>query len=83
MVLGGIFRLSLEPAVGKFLEGHLSVLGVAGLEAALQFFGGVGDVLPDAALGNGGRDLDRFCLADLFAARTVTVADGDLISPLV
>ena len=83
MVLGGIFRLPLQPAGGEFLKGHLTVLGVAGLEAALQFLGGVGDILPDAALGDTGRDLDGLCLADLFAVGPVAVADGDLIPPLV
>lgn len=61
----GIFRLPLQPAGGEFLKGHLAVLGVAGLEAALQLFGSVGDILPDAALGNTGRDLNGLCLADL------------------
>ena len=45
--------------------------------------GGVGDILPDAALGDTGRDLDGLCLADFFAVGPVAVADGDLISPLV
>lgn len=61
---GGIFRLPLQPAGGEFLEGHLAVLGVAGLEAALQLLGGVGDILPNAAFGDTGWDLDGLRLAD-------------------
>ena len=80
---GGVFCLPLQPAGGEFLKGHLAVLGVAGLEAALQLFGGVGDILPDAALGDAERDLDGLCLADFFAVGSVAVADGDLISLLV
>ena len=80
---GGVFCLPVQPAGRKFLEGHFAVLSVAGLEAALQFFGGVGDILPDAALGNAKRDLDGLCLADFFAVRPVAVADSDLISPLI
>lgn len=80
---GGVFRLPLQPAGGEFLKGHLAILGVAGLEAALQLFGGVDDILPDAALGNTGRDLDGLCLADFFAVGPVAVADGDLISSLI
>lgn len=60
----GHISSALQPAGGEFLEGHLAVLGVASLEAALQFFGGVGDILPNAAFGNIGRDLDGLCLAD-------------------
>lgn len=80
---GGVFCLPVQPAGGEFLKGHLAVLGVAGLEAALQLLGGVGDILPDAALGNAGRDLDGLRLADFFAVRPVAVADSDLISPLI
>ena len=80
---GGIFRLPVQPAGGKFLKGHLTILGVTSLEAALQLLGGVGDILPDAAFGDTGRDLDGLCLADFFAVGPVAVADGDLISPLI
>ena len=80
---GGVFGLPFQPAGGEFLKGHLTVLGVASLEAALQFFGGVGDILPNSALGDTGRDLDGLCLADFFAVGSVAVADGDLISLLV
>ena len=80
---GGVFRLPCQPAEGVFLKGHLAVLGVAGLESALQLLGGVSDILPDAAPGDTGRDLDGLCLADFFAVGSVAVADGDFISPLV
>ena len=80
---GGVFGLPLQPAGGEFLKGHLAILGVAGLEVALQFFGGVGDILPDAALGDTGWDLDGLRLADFFAVGPVAVADGDLISSLI
>ncbi len=79
---GGVFGLPLQPAGREFLKGHFAILGVASLEAALQLLGGVGDILPDAALGDTGRDLDGLCLADFFAVGPVAVADGDLISPL-
>ena len=61
---GGIFRLPVQPAGGEFLKGHLAILSVAGLEAALQFFGGVDDILPDAALGDTRRNLNGLRLAD-------------------
>ena len=61
---GGVFRLPLQPAGREFLKGHFAVLGVAGLEAALQFFGGVDDILPDAALGDTRRNLNGLRLAD-------------------
>ena len=61
---GGVFRLPVQPAGREFLKGHFAVLGVAGLEAALQFFGGVDDILPDAALGDTRRNLNGLRLAD-------------------
>ena len=45
--------------------------------------GGVGDILPNAAFGNIGRDMNRFRFADFPTVRPVAVADGDLISSLV
>ena len=57
--------------------------GFQNLKLNCVLLGGVSDILPDAALGNAGRDLDGLCLADFFAVGPVAVADGDLISPLV
>ena len=80
---GRVFALAGQPALGIVLKCGVAVLTETVLEAALQLFGGVGDILPDAALGDAGRDLDGFCFADFFAVGPVAVADGDLIPPLI
>ncbi len=75
---GRVFALSGEPALCVVLKCGAAILTETVLEVAFQFLRLVHDVLPDAARGNGFRDLDGLGFAD-FLAIAVAVADGNFV----